>query len=50
MITVLAYHGGQGAVQLDQPVAISEIVGRDGSLVWVDLLDPTDADLKLVEE
>jgi magnesium transporter len=50
MISVLAYHVGQGAMEVEHPETISEIVGRDGCLVWVDLLDPTDADLKLVEE
>jgi len=36
------------ATAVDDPDEISEIRGRDGRLVWVDMVDPTDAELDRV--
>ncbi len=49
MISVRAYRPGEGVEQVDDPSRISEMVGRDGRLVWVDLVDPTDEDLACVQ-
>ncbi|HEX2063801.1 MAG TPA: magnesium/cobalt transporter CorA [Acidimicrobiales bacterium] len=50
MICVLAYRSGQDRVEVDRHDEISEIVGRGGSLVWVDMLDPSAADLEMVQK
>ncbi len=50
MISVLAYSPGEGAQAVDDPGEISDMAGRDGCLLWVDLVDPTDADLTRVQE
>ena len=50
VISVLAYDPGQSPRTVDDPADISEMAGRDGCLLWVDLVDPTDADLARVQE
>jgi magnesium transporter len=49
VITVCSYSAA-GAVPVDNPADISELRGRDGRLLWVDLVEPTDADLTCVQE
>ena len=50
MLTVTAYTAN-GAEAVTDPDLVSELVGRDGRLLWVDLIDPTDGDLdRLAEE
>jgi magnesium transporter len=49
MISVHAYRPGQGSEEVADPNDISEIVGRDDRLVWVDLVEPTDEDLACVQ-
>ncbi|MDQ3575486.1 MAG: magnesium/cobalt transporter CorA [Actinomycetota bacterium] len=44
-ISVCAYRPGRDAEEVADPDDISEIRGRDDRLIWVDLLDPSDADL-----
>jgi magnesium transporter len=46
-IAVQTYEGDCSA-PLEDPSAISEVVRRDGSVVWVDLVDPTDDDFACV--
>jgi magnesium transporter len=50
MISVHAYRPGHDAEQVSDPADISHVVGRDGRLVWVDLVDPSDEDLACVQE
>ncbi len=47
-ISVCAYRAGRGAEDVPDPNQISDLRGRDGRLLWVDLVDPTDADLDRV--
>jgi len=47
-ISVCAYRPGQGAEQVPDPDLISDVRGRDGRLLWVDMVDPTEADLERV--
>ena len=47
-ISVCAYRPGREAEQVPDPDQISDVRGRDGRLLWVDLVDPTDADLDRV--
>ena len=49
MISAHAYRPGQGIEEVP-PAEISEVVGRDGRLLWVDLVDPSDEDLARVQE
>ena len=49
MIAVSTYTEG-GPRQGIDPKDISEIVGREGTLVWVDLVDPTEDDMACVQE
>ncbi|MDQ3570576.1 MAG: magnesium/cobalt transporter CorA [Actinomycetota bacterium] len=44
-ISVCAYRPGHGTEEVADPDEISELRGRDDRLIWVDLLDPSDADL-----
>jgi magnesium transporter len=46
--SVCAYQPGRAAEPVADPDLISEVRGRDGRLVWVDMVDPTDAELDLV--
>ncbi len=48
MITVLCYNEGETHT-VENPDDISELVGRDGRLLWVDLVDPTEEDFKRVQ-
>jgi magnesium transporter len=48
VIAVRSYNEGQ-VREVSDPEDISELVGKEGRLLWVDLLDPTDADFKCVE-
>ncbi len=49
MIAVRSYN--EGAVrEVENPSDISELVGREGRLLWVDLVDPTPEDFRCVEE
>src|SRR3954447_24048653 len=50
MITVHCYAPGSPPEELRDPEDISEVVGRDGRLVWVDLQDPSDDDFTLVQQ
>jgi magnesium transporter len=47
-ISVCAYRPGTGGEQVDDPNRISEVRGRDGCLLWVDMVDPTETELKHV--
>ena len=47
-ISVCAYQPGRTAQEIADPDDISEIRGRDGRLVWVDMVDPTDTDLERI--
>ncbi len=47
-ISVCAYRPGRAVEEVPDPGDISELRGRDGRLVWVDMVDPTDADLECV--
>ncbi len=49
MISVRSYRPGHDVEEVDDPSRISDVVGRDGRLVWVDLVDPTDEDLACVQ-
>ena len=49
MIAVDVYHPG-GITHLDDPADISDWVGRDGALVWVDLIEPTPEDLACIQD
>jgi magnesium transporter len=48
VITVFCYNEGATRV-VEDPQSISDLVGRDGRLLWVDLVDPTDADFDCVQ-
>ena len=48
MISVLSY-GRDGREVVHDPEQISDIVGRDGRLLWVDLVRPTDEDFACIE-
>jgi magnesium transporter len=50
MITVQCYEPGAPPEELRDPEDISEVVGRDGRLVWVDLQDPDDDDFTMVQK
>jgi magnesium transporter len=41
---------GDGSAPLDDPAEISAVVGRDGCVTWVDLVDPNEADFARVCE
>ncbi|CAN5787345.1 magnesium/cobalt transporter CorA [soil metagenome] len=43
-------YDGAGSTPLDDPQQISEVVRRDGCVVWVDLVDPSDEDFARVAE
>jgi magnesium transporter len=47
-IAVRSYNEGE-VREVNDPNDISELVGRDGRLIWVDLLDPTDDDFACVQ-
>jgi magnesium transporter len=47
-ISVCAYRPGQGAEEVPDPDLISDVKGRDGRLLWVDMVDPSEADLERV--
>ncbi|MDP8976553.1 MAG: magnesium/cobalt transporter CorA [Actinomycetota bacterium] len=47
-ISVCAYRPGQGAEEVPDPGLISDFRGRDGRLLWVDMVDPSEADLERV--
>ncbi|HSH59062.1 MAG TPA: magnesium/cobalt transporter CorA [Acidimicrobiales bacterium] len=47
-ISVCAYRPGQGAEEVPDPELISDVRGRDGRLLWVDMVDPSEADLERV--
>ena len=47
-ISVCAYQPGQSAQEVPDPDDISQLRGRDGRLLWVDMVDPTNADLERV--
>ena len=49
MINVLSY-GPDGTEVVHDPEQISEIVGRDGRLLWVDLVEPSDDDFMCVQQ
>ncbi len=47
-ISVCAYRPGQSAEEVPDPDLISDVRGRDGRLLWVDMVDPSEADLERV--
>ncbi len=47
-ISVCGYRPGQGAEEVPDPDQISEVRGRDGRILWVDMVDPSEADLQRV--
>ena len=47
-ISVCAYRPGQAMEEVPDPDRISDLRGQDGRLLWVDMVDPTDADLERV--
>jgi magnesium transporter len=47
-ISVCSYRPGGTAEHVDDPNRISDIRGRDDRLLWVDMVDPTDAELDQV--
>jgi magnesium transporter len=49
MIDVLAFHGDKVESGID-PKDVSEIVGKNGTLIWLDALDPTDEELDLIRD
>ncbi|MBW3615712.1 MAG: magnesium/cobalt transporter CorA [Actinobacteria bacterium] len=49
MIEVCTYTDAGAREDID-PAEISDVVGRDGTLVWVDALDPDDADFVCISE
>ena len=48
MISVICYNEGE-THEIDDPAAISDLVGRNGRLLWVDLVDPTDTDFACIQ-
>jgi magnesium transporter len=49
MIRVRIFENGE-VHDLDKPTAISEVIGRDGRVVWADLVDPTDEDFHCIRD
>ena len=49
MIAVRSYNEGD-VREVEDPEDISELVGREGRLLWVDLLDPTPEDFKCLAD
>lgn len=49
MLQVFAFGAGRDAERIDDPQRISDLVAEEGRLVWVDLVTPTEAELRLVE-
>ncbi len=49
-ISVCAYRPGGAAEQVAEPAQISDVRGRDGRLLWVDMVDPSDADLECIAD
>ena len=47
-IRVCAYRPGREVEDVSDPDQISDIRGQDGRLLWVDMVDPTDADLERI--
>src|SRR3954452_19851634 len=48
VIQVRTYERGNVTV-VDDPAAMSELIGHDGVVLWADLHDPTDADFELIQ-
>jgi magnesium transporter len=48
VISVLCYNGSSTEV-VEDPASISDLVGSEGRLLWVDLVDPTDSDFECVQ-
>ncbi|MGH2690926.1 MAG: magnesium/cobalt transporter CorA [Actinomycetota bacterium] len=48
--TCLLYRKGEVAEQDFDPARVSDFLKEDDSLVWLDLEDPTEADLKMLQE
>jgi magnesium transporter len=49
MITVRSYERGK-AIDVDDPEDISELIGKKGRVLWVDLQDPSDDDFALIQD
>jgi magnesium transporter len=49
VLSVYVFDGG-GPETVADPDTISDHIGKDGTVVWVDLLDPTDDELMLVQK
>ncbi len=50
MLTVRLYRGGKIEEEGFDPARISDLLHERGTLVWLDLEDPTDAELGLIQE
>ena len=46
---MLVYEKGRSE-ELENPEDISELIGCDGRVLWVDLVDPTDEDFNLIQD
>src|SRR3954468_1999692 len=49
-ITVRSYKPGAAGEVVHDPEDISELLGKDGRLLWVDLADASDEDFALVQD
>ena len=50
MTIAVHLYDGDGSADLPDPTEISEVVQRDGCVLWVDLVDPNDEDFARVSE
>jgi magnesium transporter len=50
VLTTTVFEDGSPAHLLTDPERISDLVGRDGCLLWVDALDPTEDELARIQE
>ena len=50
MTIAVQVYDGNGSADLPDPTEISEVVKRDGCVLWVDLVDPDDEDFARVAE
>ncbi|MGH2661573.1 MAG: hypothetical protein ACRDH8_01945 [Actinomycetota bacterium] len=50
MITCRLYRDGKVAEEKFEPSRISDVLTEERTMVWLDLEDPSDADLAMLEE